>query len=74
MTIDEFLALKEGDRISNPMTNSSGTVAGILHDRRELRDGVLICVLIEWDGSAGFVTPFTKHSTAWMHWTAEAAS
>ena len=67
MNINEFLALKDGDRIEG-MTGTKGTVREITHDRRGIQDGVML----EWDGPAG-ATPqlwhFTKHMTAWMHWT-----
>jgi len=60
------LTLKEGDRISNPMSNSSGAVVGITKDRRQQQDGVLI----QWDGTMpDSAVKFTKHMTAWMHWT-----
>lgn len=66
MTIDEFLALKEGDRIENPMTSSKGTVLHVTHDRRGTQDGVWIT----WDGSSpDNARRFSKHQTAWMHWT-----
>lgn len=65
MTGDEFLALKEGDRIDNAMSHTRGTVTGITYDRRGQRDGVTI----QWDGTAlGMARHFTKYTTAWMHW------
>lgn len=66
MNINEFLALKVGDRISNPMSNTSGTVTALLRDRRHQQEGVAI----QWDGTdPDTARQFTKHTTAWMHWT-----
>ena len=66
MTIDEFLNLKEGDRIDNPMTRTTGAVVGVLHNRRGEPDGVSI----QWDGTApDMARQFRAQTTAWMHWT-----
>lgn len=66
MNINEFLELKEGDRIANPMSNSSGTVASALLDRRGDKCGVTIM----WDGTGpDQARAFTTSTTAWMHWT-----
>jgi len=70
MNADEFAALKEGDRIDNPMTKSAGTVTGLTRDRRGLLDGVLV----QWDGtSPQHARAFSKQTTAWMHWNKIAA-
>ena len=66
MTIDEFLNLKEGDQISNPMARTSGAVVGLLHNRRGEPDGVLV----QWDNtSPDMARQFRTQTTAWMHWT-----
>jgi hypothetical protein len=64
MTIDEFRALKAGDRISNPMSNSSGTVNEVMRPRG------FVHVYVAWDGSTKHVH-FTEHQTAWMHWQSD---
>lgn len=67
MTIDEFMSLRDGDRIDNPMSGTQGTVTGLL---RRLRDGQPEGVWITWDNtSPDSARAFTKHTTAWMHWT-----
>lgn len=66
MNADEFLALKPNDRITNPMSGSSGVVSALVLDRRRLQEGVWI----QWDGTPpDSAIRFTKHMTAWMHWT-----
>jgi hypothetical protein len=62
MTLDEFKELKPGDRISNPMSSSSGVISERTQDRRTLS------IYVKWDGSTKPVH-FTEHQTAWMHWT-----
>lgn len=65
MTLGEFLSLRGGDRIDNPMANTKGTVTGIVKDRRGEQEGVWIT----WDGAKpDTARAFTKHTTAWMHW------
>lgn len=68
MTLPEFLALKIGDRIANPMSNSAGAVTALVLDRRKQQEGVWI----EWDGtSPDTARSFTTQTTAWMHWDRE---
>ena len=64
MTIDEFKALKQGDRISNVMTESHGTVTLVENYRGFVNVG------IQWDGS-DVTWHFGERHTAWMHWTLE---
>ena len=66
MTIDEFRALKAGDRIRNAMSESSGVVADIEHHRGKIIVGV------QW-GDSSTLFHFTEQSTAWMHWSLEEA-
>lgn len=58
MNIEEFSALKVGDRINNPMTQSSGTVT----ERTDFG------VLVAWGENASRPFPYTVQGTAWMHW------
>jgi hypothetical protein len=70
MNIDEFRALKEGDRVRNAMTDSTGMVAEVV----ALRRGKIV-VEVRWDGAdVHGLFVFTEQSTAWMHWSVEAAS
>jgi accessory colonization factor AcfC len=61
VTIDEFRALKVGDRISNPMSNSSGVVNEVLHPRG------FVHVYVKWDGSSKPIH-FNEQMCVWMHW------
>ncbi len=65
MTIDEFRALKAGDRIRHPMSESSGTIEyGTSHRGK-------ISVTVRWDGGpreGDTLWTFGEQSTAWMHW------
>jgi hypothetical protein len=67
MTIDEFRALKRGDRIRNAMSGSSGAVADVENHRGK------IIVAIEW-GDHPMQFHFGEQSTAWMHWALETAT
>lgn len=68
MNINQFLALKVGDRIRNAMADTAGTVTTLMLDRRRQQDGVWI----KWDGTTDETArSFTKHTTAWMHWEIE---
>lgn len=68
MNIGEFLSLKEGDRIVNPMSNTSGAVTKLLYDRTRQQYGVTV----QWDRTAADqARSFTKDTTAWMHWERE---
>jgi hypothetical protein len=62
MTLDEFRALKAGDRVSCPMAESAGKVTAV----GTYRTGTVVTV--NWDGA---VLPrnFSEHTTAWMHWS-----
>jgi hypothetical protein len=64
VTLDEFRALKKGDRVIHAMTSSIGTVC--VSDKH--RTGTVVA--IQWDGSTLPVT-FNDRMTAWMHWTLE---
>jgi hypothetical protein len=65
MTIDEFRALKTGDRIRNAMSESSGVIADVANHRGR------VSVHVQWDGNDMTFGPFGEYSTAWMHWTLE---
>ena len=65
MTLDEFRALKKGDRIRNAMSNSAGVVIAA----NEFRNNHVV-VSIQWDGTT-MPTAFNNVSTAWMHWSKE---
>jgi hypothetical protein len=64
MTIDEFRALKVGDQISNPMSDSLGTISEIVRNRSGVH------VYVQWSGSPKTIH-FSEHMTAWMHWSKE---
>jgi hypothetical protein len=64
MTLDEFRALKVGDRIRNPMSDSAGVISERIQDRRTLS------IYVQWEGSPKSIH-FTEHQTAWMHWVKE---
>lgn len=62
MNLEEFAALEIGDKIDNPMSQSSGTVT------ERTQDGVRV----RWgEGTPGrnVLFTYTVNSTAWMHWT-----
>ena len=62
MNLQEFAELKEGDRVVNGLTQSTGTVT----ERRS--DGVKV----RWgDGQPGHTVEFffSVNTTAWFHWT-----
>ena len=71
MNINEFRALKRGDRIENVMTGSCGTVTGVDDYRGK------IAVSVQWNGMSERASHaagdwwFNEQSTAWMHWTLE---
>ena len=62
MTIDEFRALKPGDRIRNAMTESIGVIAAAEEYR-----GSVSCT-VQWGGSDRQFS-FGERSCAWMHWS-----
>jgi hypothetical protein len=62
MTLDEFRTLQVGDRIYNPMSDSTCTVNSVESTRRGVH------VYVQWRGSSHAVH-FTEQQTAWMHWT-----
>lgn len=57
MTLQEFAALKVGDKIVNGMNGSEGVVTGI-NDKG---------ITLQWPPST-MEYSFTAQSTAWMHW------
>lgn len=66
MNVQEFAALKVGDRVYNGLTQSRGTVTDVT------KDGVRV----QWgDGFAvttgGVQFNFSVQGTAWYHWTKE---
>lgn len=60
MNLKEFGALKVGDKISNPMNLSGGTVSGITDSG----------VRVRW-GASTLEFFYSVNSTAWMHWSKE---
>lgn len=58
MTLDEFAALKVGDKIENTFTHSQATIL------EATASGVRLC----WDGTQ---TPFfySVQGTSWFHWS-----
>jgi len=62
MNLQEFAALKPGDKIENLMTSSRGTVA-------EATD---TGVSIVWGWAETRPVAYSVNSTAWMHWSREA--
>lgn len=62
MNMQEFAALKEGDRVDNPMSQSSGVVVERKPNGVKVRWG---------DGAPGRTVEFfyDVQSTSWMHWT-----
>jgi hypothetical protein len=60
MNLQEFAALKVGDTISNPMSNSAGTVSKV----------TAFGVDVVWGARHDKETPFfySTVSTAWMSW------
>jgi len=61
MNITEFAALKVGDKIDNPMSQSAGTIV------ETTESGVRVV----WGERHGHETRFfySAQSTAWTHWT-----
>jgi hypothetical protein len=65
VNLQEFNALKPGDKIENVMSNSSGEVT-------EVNQGI---VKVRWDGvsngitAAGALRMYSVHSTIWFHWS-----
>lgn len=57
MTLQEFAALKVGDKVENPMVGGKGTVVEVTEAG----------VKVVWGGTVHFAYP--AHSTAWMHWS-----
>lgn len=63
MNLQQFAALKEGDKIDNHMSQSSGKVI----------EATKAGVRVRWgDGTPGRTVTFlyTAQSTAWFHWEA----
>lgn len=60
MNLQQFSKLKVGDRIENPMTQSSGVVTETTDQGIRVRWGERIERDIEFT--------YTVMSTAWMHW------
>lgn len=65
MNLQEFAALKAGDKIENPSTGSAG----------EVTEATPSGVRIVWGARHQHEHPFfySVQSTAWMNWTATAA-
>jgi hypothetical protein len=60
MNLQEFAALKAGDKIENPMSGSAGEVVEV--DAKGVR--------VRWDNTGSSVTwHYGVNSTAWMHWS-----
>lgn len=61
MNIQEFAALKAGDRLENPMTQSRGVVVEVTAAGVKVRWG---------DGTPGKDVTFTytPQTTSWYHW------
>lgn len=62
MTLDEFKALKPGDKITGNMYGSSGV--GIVTSASAAGAGAAV----QW-GGAGPSFFVSVHSTVWMHWS-----
>lgn len=58
MNLQQFAALKPGDKISNPMGNSAGVVVSVSDSG----------VRVRWE-PATMDFFYSVNSTAWMHWT-----
>lgn len=58
MNIQEFAALKPGDKIDNPMSGSNGTVSEV-NDRG---------VFVRWQHKDALAFFYPVNTTAWMHW------
>lgn len=63
MNLQEFAALKVGDKIRNHFSNSEGTVTAVLDQGIRLRWG-------DTPGEPEFT--YVANSTAWFHWDAVA--
>ncbi len=59
MNLQEFAALKVGDKIENAFFGSTGEVAEVNAQGVRLR----------WDGGTGVTFTYTPMMTAWMHWS-----
>lgn len=61
MNLKEFAALKKGDKIENPMSQSAGEVA----------DVTPLGVKLRWNGGdpSAITFTYTVNSTAWFHWS-----
>lgn len=67
MNLEQFAALKVGDKIDNPMSQSQGTVTELVQDGVRVRWG---------NGAPGKTVEFTYvvNSTAWFHWVLPGAN
>lgn len=63
MNLQEFAALKVGDKIENAMTSSQGVVTETTSNGVRVTWGPLAAFV----AFSGFLYP--AHSTAWMHWS-----
>lgn len=60
MNIQEFAALRVGDKINNLMGNSSGIVTGVFDSG----------VVVRWGVAGGGVDfKYTINTTSWFHWS-----
>lgn len=67
MNVQEFAALKAGDRVENAASQSSGVVTEVTKMGVRVRWGVSTGVL---DSNPGVVTFFySAQGTAWFHWS-----
>lgn len=62
MNLQQFAALKVGDKIENAFTGGVGTVTEVTEGGVRVRWGLV-------DGSSGVTYFFSVNSTAWMHWS-----
>lgn len=58
MNMQEFAALKVGDKIKNPMNGSAGVVSGVTDSG----------IRVQW-GASAVEFYYSANSTAWMHWS-----
>lgn len=58
MNMQDFAALKAGDKIENPMSGSKGAVISITDSG----------VRVQW-GASSMEFFYGVNSTAWMHWS-----
>ena len=59
MNVQEFAALKVGDKIENAMSHSTGEVTEVN----------AYGVRVAWGLSKTFCPLYTVNSTAWFHWS-----